>query len=65
MSEMHTLALYTASQVRTDIAALESELEVVHIQLARLPTRGYLCRMLLLAMAGTWALLIALALLLR
>lgn len=65
MSDEYTLALHIASQVRTDFAALESELEVVHIQLSRLPTRGHLCRTLLLTTASTWALLIGPALLLR
>jgi hypothetical protein len=34
-------------------------------QLARVPTRAYLCRTLLLATASVWALLGALALLIR
>ena len=36
---------------------IESNLEFLASQLARLPTRAYLCRMLLLATASIWALL--------
>jgi transposase len=35
----------------------ESNLEFIAGQLARVPTRAYLCRMLLLATASIWALL--------
>jgi hypothetical protein len=37
-SDTHTLALRQADQARTDLAAIESELEVIQKQLARLPT---------------------------
>jgi hypothetical protein len=53
-----------ADQARTDYAVLESELEVMQTQLARIPTRAFLCSMLLLATASVWALL-ALVLLMR
>jgi hypothetical protein len=39
MSDIHSLALRQADQARTDSAAIESELEVIQKQLARLPTR--------------------------
>jgi hypothetical protein len=39
MSDIHILALRKADQVRTDFAAIESQLEVIQIQLSRLPTR--------------------------
>ena len=38
MSEIHTLALRQADQARTDCALIESDLEVIQKQLARLPT---------------------------
>jgi hypothetical protein len=57
-------ALRAADQARTDFALLESNIEIIAGQLARLPTRAYLCRTLLLATASVWA-LIAVLLLLR
>ena len=39
MSEIHSLALRQADQARTDFALIESNLEVIQKQLARLPTR--------------------------
>jgi hypothetical protein len=56
--------LRQADQARTDFALIDSDLELIMGQLARLPTRAYLCRMLLLAKASIWALL-AVVLLLR
>jgi hypothetical protein len=38
-----------ADQARTDIAAIESELEVIQAQLARMPTRRELAQTALLA----------------
>jgi hypothetical protein len=46
-------------QARGDLYAISDDLEFLKAQLARLPTRAYLRRTLLLAMAITWALLIA------
>jgi hypothetical protein len=40
-------------------------LEFLASRVARLPARGYFCRMLLLATASLWALLAAVLLLLR
>ena len=56
------LALRQADQARTDLALIEDHLEFLAGQLARVPTRAYLCRTLLLAMGATWALLAALLL---
>ena len=64
MSDEHTLTLRQTDQARTDFALIDSDLELIMRQLARLPTRAYLCRMLLLATASIWALL-AVVLLLR
>jgi hypothetical protein len=44
MSDIHTLALRQPDQARTDFAAIESDLEVIQKQLARLPTRRELAR---------------------
>jgi hypothetical protein len=49
MSDDHTLALRQADQARADLAALESEIEVLQGQLALLPTRKELARLALLA----------------
>jgi hypothetical protein len=53
----HTLTLRQADQARTDFALIEDQLEFIMGQLARVPTRAYLCRTLLLATASIWALL--------
>ena len=56
MPDEHTLMLRQADQARTDFALIEDQLEFIMGQLARVPTRAYLCRMLLLATASVWAL---------
>jgi hypothetical protein len=61
----YPLTLRQADQARSDFAAIESDLKFVMSQLARLPTRAYLCRMLLLTTGSLWALLGAVALWLR
>jgi hypothetical protein len=50
----HALTLRQPDQAKTDFALLESNLELVMSQLARVPTRAYLCRTLLLATASVW-----------
>jgi hypothetical protein len=52
-------------QARSDFAAIERDFKFVMNQLAQLPTRAYLCRMLLLSTASLWALLGAVALWMR
>jgi hypothetical protein len=44
MSDRNILALRQTDQARTDFALLESHLEIIADQLARVPTRAYLCR---------------------
>lgn len=44
MPDEHTLALQQADQARTDFALIEDQLEFMMGQLARVPTRAYLCR---------------------
>jgi hypothetical protein len=46
-----------SSVARTDFALPESHLETIAGRIARVPTRAFLCRMLLLATASIWALL--------
>jgi hypothetical protein len=62
MPEEHTLTLRQADQARTDFALIEGHLEFISGQLARVPTRAYLCRTLLLAIASVWALIAVLLL---
>jgi hypothetical protein len=54
MSDQNILTLRQADQARTDFALLESHVETIAGQIARVPT---LCRMLLLATASIWFLL--------
>jgi hypothetical protein len=63
MTQEYPLTLRQADQAREDFAAINSDLQFVMDQLAKLPSRAYLCRVLLLAMGATWALLAALLLL--
>jgi hypothetical protein len=49
MTDENSLALRQADQARADVAALESEIEVLQAQLALLPTRKELARLALLA----------------
>jgi hypothetical protein len=65
MSDEHTLTLRQADQARTDFALLESHLEIIAGRVARLPTRAFLCRMLLLAKASIWAPLAVVLLMMR
>ena len=61
----YPLALRQADRARSDFAEIESDLQSVMSQLARLPTRAHVCRMLLVSTASLWALLGAVALWLR
>ena len=65
MNDEYPLALRQADAARTDFALLEQHMEFLASRIARLPTRAYLCRTLLLATASLWALLAAVLLLLR
>jgi hypothetical protein len=60
MADENILRLRAVDQSRTDFALIEGRL--IAGQLARVPTRAYLCRVLLLAKASIWALLGALLL---
>jgi hypothetical protein len=62
MPKDNILTLRDVDQARTDFALIEDQLEFIMGQLARVPTRAYLCRTLLLATASIWALLAALLL---
>jgi hypothetical protein len=52
MPDQNILTLQPTDQSRTDFALIEDQLEFVMGQLARVPTRAYLCRTLLLATAS-------------
>ena len=56
------LTLHQADRARQDFATLLDELDFVKGQLARLPNRAWLSRMLLLGFGSVWALFGALAL---
>jgi hypothetical protein len=62
MSDHRQFTLLQVDQARSDFAALESDLRFMMDQLARVPTRAYLCRTLLLATASIWALVAVLLL---
>jgi len=63
MPDEHPLALRQADQLRTDIANVESGLEIIMEQIARLPTRKELWRAGLMGMLGGACLVQTLALL--
>ena len=56
------LTLRQADQAREDFAALLDELDFVKGQLAQMPNRAWLSRMLLLGFGSVWAVLGGLAL---
>jgi hypothetical protein len=58
----YNLTLRQADRAREDFSAILDELDLVKWQLARLPTRAYFCRTLLVATASVWVILAALAL---
>ena len=58
MSDKHTLTLCQADQARTDFALIESNLEFISGQLARLPTRRDLAMAALGIIISTAALVI-------
>ena len=58
MPDEHTLTLRQADQARTDFAAIESDLQFVMGQLARLPTRRDLAKAALGIIIATAALVI-------
>jgi hypothetical protein len=58
MSEEYPLTLRQANQARSDFAAIESDLQIVMGQLARLPTRRDLAKAALGIIISTAALVI-------
>ena len=56
------VALCQADQARADFAAILDELECLKWQLARIPSRAWLGRMLLIGFGSLWAICGALAL---
>jgi hypothetical protein len=59
MPDEHTLTLWQADQARGDLYAIESELEIIQAQLARLSTRRELAQTALLATLTGAALVLA------
>jgi hypothetical protein len=58
------LTLRQADQARSDFAAISDDLDFVMRQLARLPTRAYVCRLALIATVSVLALIVAAGLML-
>jgi hypothetical protein len=58
MSKEYPLTLHKADQARSDFAAIESDLQFVMSQVARLPTRGDLAKAALGIIISTAALVI-------
>jgi hypothetical protein len=65
MSDEHPLTLRQADEARADFAAIESDLDFIKSQLARVPTRTQLARYSLLVMLATACLVQTLAFLFR
>jgi len=65
MPDENTFTLRQIDHARGNIYAIADELETVKMRLAQLPSRAYLCRIVLTATASVWALIAAVALWLR
>jgi hypothetical protein len=64
MADEYNLTLRQIDGARGDLYAIADELETVKLMLARLPSRAYVSRIVLMATASIWALLGAAMLLL-
>lgn len=58
----YRLTLRQADHARADFVAIESDLQFIMGQLARVPDRTWLSRMLLLGLGTVWALIAAVVL---
>jgi hypothetical protein len=56
------LTLRPINQARGDLYAIADELEILKLQIARLPSRGYVSRLALMATGIVWALIATIAL---
>ena len=56
MPDERSLTLRQVDQARGDLYAIADDLELLKVQLARLPTCAYFSRTLLMATASVWAL---------
>ena len=65
MAGEHTFTLRQIDGARGDLYAISEEIEVLKMQLARLPSRAYVSRTVLMATASIWALIGAVALVVR
>jgi hypothetical protein len=61
----YQLTLRQADQARADFGAIEDDLDFIKSQLARLPSRAEVARLILLATLATGALVLLVALLAR
>jgi hypothetical protein len=62
MPNDHHLTLHQIDQARGDLYAIADKIEVLKMQIARLPNRAYVSRLALMATASVWALIGTLAL---
>ena len=64
MSDHDTFALRQLDGARGDLYAIADELQALKLQIAGLPTRAYVSRVVLMATATIWALIVTVALIL-
>ena len=64
MPDDHQLTLCQIDQARGDLYGIADEIEALKVQIAGLPSRGYVSRLALMATGTVWALIGFVALLL-
>jgi hypothetical protein len=60
----HHFTLRQVDQARGDLYAIADEIEILKLQIANLPTRAYVSRLVLVATGSVWALIVAVAMIL-
>jgi hypothetical protein len=65
MEDGRTLTSQQIDGARDDLYAISEEIEILKMQLAQLPRRAYVSRTVLMATASIWALIGAVALVVR
>ena len=63
MRDEHALTLHQTDRAHSDLYAIADELEILKVQIARLPSRAFVSRLALMGMGTLWALITAVALL--
>ena len=58
MPDQYPFTLHEIAGARGELHAIADELEVVKLQLTRLPSRAFICSTVLMATASLWAALI-------